>query len=66
MAIGPENPAWQRSRRSSPSKGKLCTWRRAAGNQPIQIKERCVRHYEKSCKCIGKSKIQSVQLRVSL
>ena len=30
----PENPVWQRSRRSSPSKGKPCTWRRAAGYQP--------------------------------
>lgn len=31
MAAGPEYPAGQRSRRSSPSKGKPCTWRRAAG-----------------------------------
>ena len=47
MAAGPEYPAGQRSRRSSPSKGKPCTWRRAAGYHQSQ-KERCVRHHEKS------------------
>ncbi|MCE8780475.1 MULTISPECIES: hypothetical protein [Bacteroides] len=33
MGKGSEYPTWQRSFRSSPSKGKPCTWRReAVGN----------------------------------
>ena len=43
-----EYPTWQRSHRSSPSKGKPCTWQRVAANIFNTINGKCERHYEKS------------------
>ena len=37
--IGLEYPTWERSFRSSPSKGKPCTWRREAVGNLIQTTE---------------------------
>jgi len=39
MGAGPENPIWQRSRRSSPSVLMARTWRRAAVHS-IQCKRK--------------------------
>lgn len=41
MAAGSEYPAGQRSRRSSLSKGKPCTWQRAAVGSFNTINGKC-------------------------
>lgn len=43
-----EYPIRQRSLRSTPSKGKPCTWGRKAVSNINTNKGKCVRHYEKS------------------
>lgn len=55
MAAGSEYPAGQRSRRSSLSKGKPCTWQRETANIFNTINGKCVRHYERSRKSIKQS-----------
>lgn len=52
MAAGPEYPAGQRSRRSSPSKGKPCTWRRGVVSNFNTNKRKREIRYEKSRDCI--------------
>ena len=47
--------AWQRSLRSSLSKGKPCTWQRETANIFNTINGKCVRHYERSRKSIKQS-----------
>jgi hypothetical protein len=48
MGAAPEYPTWQRSFRSSPGRGKPCTWRREAANNFNMINGKCVRHEKKS------------------
>ena len=54
-----EYSLWQQSLRSSLRAGKPSTWRRETVFLQYKRKERCVRHYEKSTKRIGKSESES-------